>query len=236
MTISPIESRRLAALFRRLSAQFDSLTLNLEPNQANSTQTHSLRKIILICAVIFLLATAVRLVHWQDMRPLIESGKMYLDFQPSNLEVTTVDVGNPATNVIPAAARATFNIRFNTDQNAEALERWITGECDAALKPLNLIYDMKFVRGAHPFLTKQGAFTALLERAITSATGDRPNFSTTGGTSDARFIHHHCPVAEIGLAGTTMHKTDECVKLADLERLTKIYEAILTAYFEQGAA
>ena len=157
------------------------------------------------------------------------------DFQPSNLEVTTVDVGNPATNVIPAAARATFNIRFNTEQDAESLERWIGGECDAALKPLNLTHELKFVRGAHPFLTKQGPFTSLLERAITAATGDRPNFSTTGGTSDARFIHHHCPVAEIGLAGTTMHKTDECVRLADLERLTKIYETILTTYFEEGA-
>lgn len=154
------------------------------------------------------------------------------DFQPSNLEVTTVDVGNPATNVIPASARATFNIRFNTEQNAQDLERWITGECDAALKPLGLSHEIKFTRGAHPFLTKQGTFTALLDRAITGATGDKPNFSTTGGTSDARFIHHHCPVAEIGLAGTTMHKTDESVRLADLERLTKIYEAILNAYFE----
>lgn len=157
------------------------------------------------------------------------------DFQPSNLEVTTVDVGNPATNVIPSTARATFNIRFNTEQNAQDLESWITGECDAALKPLGLSHEIKFTRGAHPFLTKQGTFTALLDRAITGATGDKPNFSTTGGTSDARFIHHHCPVAEIGLAGTTMHKTDESVRLADLERLTKIYEAILTAYFE-GAA
>jgi len=157
------------------------------------------------------------------------------DFQPSNLEVTTVDVANPATNVIPAAARATFNIRFNTEQTAEDLERWITTECDAVLKPLNLTHELKFVRGAHPFLTKRGAFTSLLERAIAQATGDAPNFSTTGGTSDARFIHHHCPVAEIGLAGTTMHKTDECVRLSDLERLTKIYETILTTYFEEGA-
>ena len=152
-------------------------------------------------------------------------------FQASNLEVTTVDVGNPATNVIPAEARATFNIRFNTEQNAKALEDWINGECNAALGSLKLQHDIKFNRGAHPFLTKQGAFTALLDEAITKATGDRPNFSTTGGTSDARFIHHHCPVAEIGLAGTTMHKTDERVSLADLERLTKVYEAILDAYF-----
>ena len=157
-------------------------------------------------------------------------------FQRSNLEVTTVDVGNPATNVIPGDARATFNIRFNTEQTAEGLESWIAGECDAALKPLGLTHDLKFTRGAHPFLTKQGAFTALLEQAIVGATGDKPQFSTTGGTSDARFIHKHCPVAEIGLAGTTMHKTDERVSLADLERLTKIYEAILTAYFEKGVA
>ena len=155
-------------------------------------------------------------------------------FQASNLEVTTVDVGNPATNVIPADARATLNIRFNTEQSAESLETWINGECRAALEPFALKHEVKFVRGAHPFLTKQGPFTALLEAAIVRATGDKPKFSTTGGTSDARFIHHHCPVAEIGLAGTTMHKTDERVSLADLERLTKIYEAILDAYFEKA--
>jgi succinyl-diaminopimelate desuccinylase len=157
-------------------------------------------------------------------------------FQASNLEVTTVDVGNPATNVIPAEGRATFNIRFNTEQNAEGLEDWINGECRATLEPFGLQHEMKFNRGAHPFFTKQGAFTALLDEAIAKVTGDRPKFSTTGGTSDARFIHHHCPVAEIGLAGTTMHKTDERVSLADLERLTKIYEAILDAYFAKAAA
>jgi succinyl-diaminopimelate desuccinylase len=157
-------------------------------------------------------------------------------FQASNLELTTVDVGNPATNVIPAEARATFNIRFNTEQTAEGLEDWINGECRAALAPANLKHEIKFVRGAHPFLTKQGPFTALLDQAITRVTGERPKFSTTGGTSDARFIHHHCPVAEIGLAGTTMHKTDERVSLADLERLTQIYAAILDTYFTSSPA
>jgi succinyl-diaminopimelate desuccinylase len=158
------------------------------------------------------------------------------DFQPSNLEVTTVDVGNPATNVIPAEARATFNIRFNTEQTAQGLEEWIDGECRAALAPFSLQHEIKFNRGAHPFLTKQGTFTTLLGEAIGKVTGEKPKFSTTGGTSDARFIHHHCPVAEIGLAGTTMHKTDERVSLADLERLTKIYEAILDAYFAKSVA
>ncbi len=153
-------------------------------------------------------------------------------FQRSNLEVTTVDVGNPATNVIPAGAKATFNIRFNTEQSAEALERWINLEINTALAPFNLEHEIKFIRGAHPFLTKQGPFTALIDRAIKDVTGARPKFSTTGGTSDARFIHAYCPVAEIGLAGTTMHKTDENVRLADLEQLTRIYEAILNTYFE----
>lgn len=157
-------------------------------------------------------------------------------FQASNLEFTTIDVGNPATNVIPADARATFNIRFNTGQSAEALETWIEQECQAALRPLSLTHELKFTRGAHPFLTKEGAFTALIDKAIAETTGQRPKFSTTGGTSDARFIHHHCPVAEIGLAGTTMHKTDERVGVADLERLTRIYEAILNAYFDKAAA
>ena len=153
------------------------------------------------------------------------------EFQRSNLEVTTVDVGNPATNVIPATARATFNIRFNTEQNAEKLEQWINTEIQTALAPYNLAYDIKFTRGAHPFLTKQGAFTDLIDKAIKIVTGDHPKFSTTGGTSDARFIHAYCPVAEIGLAGTTMHKTDESVRLTDLEQLTNIYHAILTSYF-----
>ena len=158
------------------------------------------------------------------------------NFQASNLEFTTLDVGNPATNVIPGDARATFNIRFNTEQSAEALETWIEQECQAALKPFGLTHEIKFTRGAHPFLTKEGPFTALIDKAIAESTGTRPKFSTTGGTSDARFIHHHCPVAEIGLAGATMHKTDEAVSLSDLERLTKIYEAILTTYFDKGLA
>ena len=157
-------------------------------------------------------------------------------FQASNLEFTTVDTGNPATNVIPGEARATFNIRFNTEQSAAALETWIERELQAALTPLGLSHEIKFTRGAHPFLTKEGPFTALIDKAIAETTGERPKFSTTGGTSDARFIHHHCPVAEIGLAGTTMHKTDECASVADLERLTRIYEAILNAYFDKWSA
>ncbi len=152
-------------------------------------------------------------------------------FQRSNLEVTTVDTGNPATNVIPAEVKAVFNIRFNTEQTSQGLEDWIRAEALAALKPLGLESELRFVRGAQPFLTPLSPFTTLLETAIEKVTGSKPKFSTTGGTSDARFIHSHCPVAEIGLAGTTMHKTDECVRLADVEQLTRIYEAILSSYF-----
>ncbi|MBU6155931.1 MAG: succinyl-diaminopimelate desuccinylase [Alphaproteobacteria bacterium] len=152
-------------------------------------------------------------------------------FQPSNLEVTTVDTGNPATNVIPAEVRATFNIRFNTQQTSEGLEAWIREETERGLEPHGLKGTLRFVRGAQPFLTPKSGFTALLSEAIEGVTGSKPDFSTTGGTSDARFIHRHCPVAEIGLAGTTMHKTDECVRLSDIEQITQIYEAILRHYF-----
>ncbi|MBI1211757.1 MAG: succinyl-diaminopimelate desuccinylase [Alphaproteobacteria bacterium] len=152
-------------------------------------------------------------------------------FQASNLEVTTIDIGNPATNVIPAQAKAVFNIRFNTEHTAESLEDWINKEVSAAMQPLGLKADVVFTRGAHPFLTPEGEFTEVIGEAVQHATNQRPKFSTTGGTSDARFIRAHCPVAELGLAGTTMHKVDECVSLADLEKLTRIYEELLTAYF-----
>ena len=152
-------------------------------------------------------------------------------FQASNLEVTTIDIGNPATNVIPAQAKATFNIRFNNEQTAEGLEDWIKAETSAATQKLGLKSELVFTRGAHPFLTPEGEFTQVIAEAVLRVTNQRPKFSTTGGTSDARFIREHCPVAELGLAGGTMHKIDECVSLADLEKLTRIYEELLAAYF-----
>ncbi len=153
------------------------------------------------------------------------------EFQASNLEVTTIDIGNPATNVIPAQARATFNIRFNTEQTAEGLESWIKTEASAATQKLGLKSELVFTRGAHPFLTPEGEFTQVIADSVLRVTNQRPKFSTTGGTSDARFIRAHCPVVELGLAGATMHKIDECVDLADLEKLTRIYEELLVAYF-----
>jgi succinyl-diaminopimelate desuccinylase len=152
-------------------------------------------------------------------------------FEPSTLSFTTVDVGNPAANVIPAAAGATLNIRFNDTHTAESLESWIAAEANALTNTPGFEIATDFVVGARAFLTEPGAFTDLVSRAVKAVTGAAPELSTTGGTSDARFIKEHCPVAELGLPGGTMHKTDECVPVAEILRLTDIYAAILEHYF-----
>jgi succinyl-diaminopimelate desuccinylase len=151
-------------------------------------------------------------------------------FDPSNLEVTTVDVGNKAFNVIPAQARASFNIRFNDSWTRETLEAWIRSRlAEAAHK--DLPYDLAFERGhSEAFLTEPGPFVEILVGAIEAETGRRPRLSTTGGTSDARFIKAHCPVVEFGLVGRTMHQIDEHASVADLEALTRIYERVLESY------
>ncbi len=148
-------------------------------------------------------------------------------FQPSNLEITTVDVGNPATNVIPAAAKATFNIRFNDRHDSASLERWLRESFAAVGGDWSL--DIHVTGEA--FLTPPGSLSDLITGAVEAVLGQAPELSTTGGTSDARFIKNVCPVAEFGLTGRTMHKTDERVALDDLARLTDIYAEILTRYF-----
>lgn len=152
-------------------------------------------------------------------------------FEPSNLEVTTVDVGNPATNVIPAEARAVFNIRHNDLQNAADLEAWVHDVCRAVIASGGGAYELEWSVGGDVFLTQPGAFTDLLAAAITDVTGETPDYSTGGGTSDARFIKNYCPVAELGLVGETMHKVDEQVPVADIARLQAIYAGVLDRYF-----
>ncbi len=152
-------------------------------------------------------------------------------FEPSTLSFTTVDVGNPATNVIPAEARAMLNIRFNDTHTAESLQRWITDEVHSLTNTAGFEIATDFTIGARAFLTEPGAFTDLVSRAVKDATGAAPELSTTGGTSDARFIKDHCPVAELGLPGGTMHKTDECVPVGEIHRLSDIYASILDRYF-----
>ena len=152
-------------------------------------------------------------------------------FDASNLEVTTFDVGNLAANVIAAQARATFNVRFNDTWTPESLQ----GEIDRRLREAagnDIRYQVTFEpTNALAFLTPPNAFVEFVSDAIEAETGIRPKLSTTGGTSDARFIVNECPVVEFGLVGQTMHQVDERVPIADLDRLTAIYRRILDSYF-----
>ena len=148
-------------------------------------------------------------------------------FQPSNLQLTSIDVGNSATNVIPGIARAAFNIRFNDRHTSDSLITWLRERFDA----VGGDYELDTQVTGEAFLTAPGPFSALLLGAVEKITGMKPELSTTGGTSDARFIKDYCPVAEFGLISQTMHKLDERVSLADLEKLTDIYEAVLDGYF-----
>ena len=153
-------------------------------------------------------------------------------FTPTNLELASIDVGNTASNVIPAQATALFNIRFNTEQTSDDLEKWLQEQCEA----VGGDYTLNISIGAQPFLTQPGPFTDLISDAVEEVTGIKPALTTTGGTSDARFIHHHCPVAEFGLISETMHKVDEQASVSDIEQLTRIYTRILELYFEKSEA
>jgi succinyl-diaminopimelate desuccinylase len=148
-------------------------------------------------------------------------------FQPSTLALTTIDVGNPADNVIPAKGSASFNIRFNDEHTSETLKNWIRRTCDSVGGP----YDLTFRVSGESFLTPPGRLSDLVASAIQRVTGHRPELSTTGGTSDARFIKNYCPVVEFGIVGQTMHKVDEHVSVSDVERLTDIYEAVIDGFF-----
>lgn len=160
-----------------------------------------------------------------------ELDRGFESFQPSNLEVTTIDVGNAAGNVIPAKATARLNIRFNPGHTGKALADWLTGEAQSAGAgfPGRVIVDP--VVSGEAFLTPAGEFTALIAGAIGDALGTRPDLSTTGGTSDARFIRAMCPVVEFGLVGATMHAVDERVPVAEIETLSRVYEKIIGRYF-----
>ena len=153
-------------------------------------------------------------------------------FQPSNLEITSVDVGNPAHNVIPGEARAKFNIRFNTEQDGEALKGWIRSELAKAQQHFAGTISADLTVTGDAFLTEEGPFTALLTDAIRARTGILPELSTSGGTSDARFIKNYAPVAEFGLVGASMHQVDEQTPVADIKALTEIYHDVLIRYFE----
>jgi succinyl-diaminopimelate desuccinylase len=176
------------------------------------------------------------------MHPPFDAGTG--NFQPSNLEVTTIDVGNRATNVVPAQASASFNIRFNDSWTAETVQAEIIRRLDAAarderLRPGRppLRYEIRWAeRPSHVFLTHDDRLIASLTAAVATVTGREPKLSTTGGTSDARFIKDYCPVVEFGLVGQTMHMVDERVSVADLETLTVIYETFIERWFGDAGA
>lgn len=170
----------------------------------------------------------VKLLH-SLMEPPLDEGTEH--FSHSNLEVTTVDVGNPASNVIPASARAVFNIRFNDLWDPQSLEVEIRRRLnDAADETVSFTATFE-PTNAVAFLTKPDAFVTRIQQAIEKETGVKPVLSTTGGTSDARFIKNYCPVVEFGLVGKTMHQLDERTNIDDLERLTAIYEKIAGIYY-----
>jgi succinyl-diaminopimelate desuccinylase len=152
-------------------------------------------------------------------------------FQPSNLEFTSVDVGNTATNVIPAQARATFNIRFNDHHTQDSLRDLIDARLAAAVGNRIKAHVEWLPSNSDSFVTKPGPFTDLVAAAIMDITGRTPELNTGGGTSDARFIKNYCPVIEFGLVGQTMHQIDERTPVADLEKLTQIYRGVLDRYF-----
>lgn len=152
-------------------------------------------------------------------------------FEPSTLVFTTFDVGNPASNVSPAEARAVCNIRFNDLHTPASLERRIASAADEVARKTGGEIAVEANTGANVFLTEPGAFITRVSDAVARVTNVRPQLSTGGGTSDARFIKDHCPVAEVGLAGTTMHKIDECVPVDEIHRLADIYKSVIEAYF-----
>lgn len=152
-------------------------------------------------------------------------------FQPSNLEFTSVDVGNPAWNVIPAQARARFNIRYNDCHTRESLRALIEDRVTKASGNRIKAHIAWEPSNADVFRTRPGPFTDLVVAAIEDVTGRKPELNTGGGTSDARFIANYCPVLEFGLVGQTMHQIDERTPVSDIEKLTKIYRGVLERYF-----
>ena len=172
------------------------------------------------------ITTLLRLLTALTADPL-DSGTA--TFQPSTLTLTSVDVGNDATNIIPAEARAAFNIRFNDDHSGESLTAWLNKTLSQAADGAEFELDIQI--SGESFVTPPGPLSEIVSQAVTKVTGKTPELSTSGGTSDARFIRAACPVCEFGMIGQTMHKADERASIRDLEDLTEIYRHIIDRFF-----
>ena len=153
------------------------------------------------------------------------------DFEPSSLQVTILSVPNTVANVIPAEARATFNIRYNDLHRRPGIEAWVKTQCAAAAAEVNARWSVSFSGTGDVFLTKPGPLVDTMVAAVRAKTNRVPRLSTAGGTSDARFIQAYCPVIEFGLVNTTIHQVDEHVALSDLALLTAVYEQFLEGFF-----
>lgn len=160
---------------------------------------------------------------------VLDEGTEYFD--ASTLAVTTIDTGNPANNVIPASCHATVNIRFNDSHSSASLSEWLTAEADRVAGETGVDLMMETRVSGESFLTPPGELSDLVASIVEAETGLRPELSTSGGTSDARFVRNHCPVVEFGLVGKTMHQVDERVEVDQIIRLKAIYRRILEAYF-----
>ena len=174
------------------------------------------------------MSALVRLLGTLEAEPL-DHGTAHFD--ASTLAITTIDCGNPATNVIPAKGTATVNIRFNDSHSGASLTAWLQEKADAVAAETGVRFDLRVSISGESFLTPPGAFTDLVAKAVQAETGVVPEASTSGGTSDARFVKDHCPVVEFGLVGQTMHQVDERVEVAQIVRLKAIYTRILQDYF-----
>jgi succinyl-diaminopimelate desuccinylase len=174
------------------------------------------------------------LVHLLDRlaQHSLDSGNA--SFDPSTLALTTIDTGNPASNVIPAQSNATLNIRFNDLHTGESLSNWVRAEVEAVAAETGIRFDLQFKISGESFITQPGWFTDLVSDAVEGECGRRPVLSTSGGTSDARFVKDICPVVEIGLVGSSMHQTDEHVEIAHIHQLKAIYTRILADYFAKS--
>ncbi|HYL34016.1 MAG TPA: succinyl-diaminopimelate desuccinylase [Stellaceae bacterium] len=170
---------------------------------------------------------AHRLVRMLDAltRMPIDDGSA--QFEPSNLQIATIDIGNPATNIIPDRAKAVFNVRFNDRWSGRTMESWLRQQLDG----VGGKYELTIQVSGESFLVPPGEVSDKLTQAIQSVTGRRPELSTGGGTSDARFIQRYCPVAEFGLVGESAHKVNERTSINDIEALAKIYLSFLELYF-----
>ncbi len=174
------------------------------------------------------MSALVKLLARLEEKPLDEGTA---HFDPSTLAITTIDCGNPANNVIPAKGTATVNIRFNDLHSGASLSDWLRGHAAAVQAETGVEITARISISGESFLTPPGDFSALVAGAVQAETGRVPEYSTSGGTSDARFVKDHCPVVEFGLVGRTMHQVDERVEVAQIHQLKAIYSRILQDYF-----